>query len=275
MSNTLVVDSMPPLERILNPTVRFWLIISFAIHLIHMMLMTSIQADLYGVLILIIALPGIILGWTIPPYIAIVLTALGMLFTRVNEPVQLIDLMVRPSMLEQMNFRSPLGIDDLLISLSLLACVASQFRVRSLSESVFPKRGIAKKSHLQVVTPRTVRLPGNSSQEDELFSFGLWIFLSLVAALVVWAAFLLLDSILGIHQPLRTPRAVSRLFLSGLLGMSIGAIVNLWYVRQETARWSRSQAQMFLRDQFQDAQGRELDRIHRWKAWFQARKNQK
>jgi len=249
-------------RRLQEPAALNYLVMTGAGLLIYGMIMMG--GNEAGVLIaVLLAVAGILARWTAAPVLILLLTtyllmdpgAANLLGTFTGVPWRL--------------NRNPSGFNvlDVLLAASLLVYVIGHFRLTSILHQGMPDEPTVRRDRDLANPPRR---PVRTVGPEELPRT-----LSVAAACVIaaQAAWLILTFIEKGSRPRESdfsPGAARFLLVLWVIGLAL-MVTSAALIYLRSARMTRTEAALVLRDEFFHETRRETDRLHRWRKWFKER----
>jgi hypothetical protein len=249
------------MQRLREPAALNYLVMTGAGLLVYGMIMMGRGNDAGALIAILLAIPGILARWTASPILVLLLTTYLLI-----DPgfLNLIGVVTGSRWL---TLDRPKGFDleDVILAAALLAYVVGHFRLTSMLHQGMPDEPTSQKERNPLDPPTR---PVAVVPQDELPRT-----LVVAAACVVagQAAWLILVLAARMGLPLGftpgTARFLTVVWVTGLALLVASAA--LVYLR--SARMTRAEAALVLRDESFHETRRETDRLQRWRKWYKER----
>jgi hypothetical protein len=254
-------------RRLREPAALNYLVMTGAGMLVYGMMMLAIGNDAAAIIAMLLALAGILARWTAAPVLIILLTTYSLMdpgfgnlmgwFAGVRWAFP------RPS--------EKFSVEDLIQAMGLagglLAYTIGHFRLTAIIHQGMPDDPSARKERDPLNPPRR---PASLIPQDELPRILIIGGICVVLGLIAWWSLVLIEW-LGRNREseftIGTARFILVAWLTGLALMVASAA--LVYLR--SAKMTRTEAALVLRDEFFHENRRETDRLQRWRKWFKER----
>jgi hypothetical protein len=244
--------------RLRPPANLNYLVLTAAGLLVYFLVMGQSGNDTGALLAILIAVPGILARWVISPVLVLALTT----YLRIDPGFMNLIGSVSGSRWVPPRVSSGFDLMDALLAASLLAYIIGHFRLTSLVHQGMPDDP-GFRGNREATRP-TMR-PAETVPPDELPKL---LVIGAGCVVVGQVAWLVLRGIEIAGRPHLFTSGASRLLLliwvvgSGLMLAAAGLV----YLR--SARMSRREASLVVRDTHFHEMRRETDRLHRWRQWF-------
>ncbi len=259
-------DKMPPpsvFNRLRPAAALNYLIMTGTGLVIYGMIMFGKGNDAGALIAILLAIPGILARWTISPILVLLLTVYMMI-----DPGFLC-IVSRFSGTRWFPPRVDGGfsIEDMMLATALLAYVIGHFRLTAIIHQSMPDDPTIRRDRDPANPPRR---PAEMIPQSEL-PRTLMVAVGCVAAgQIVWLLILWVDRI-GRPGDAQLTTGTSRfLLVAWLSGLSL-MLVSAALIYLRSARMTRTEAALVLRDEFFQENRRETDRLQRWRKWYKER----
>jgi hypothetical protein len=247
--------------RLREPAALNYLVMTGAGLLVYGMVMLGRGNDAGALLALLIAIPGVLARWTAAPVLILFLTTY---------------LVIDPGFLSVISYVSGSGffvprsgtrlnLEDALLAASLLAYVIGHFRLTSLIHQGMVDEPTARQARDPLNPPKR---PAATVGPEELPRT---LVVAAGSVIVGGAAWVLVTLVEQAGRPaVFTPGTARFLIVAWVTGLALlVASAALVYLR--SARMTRREAALVLRDEFFQENRRETDRLQRWRKWYKER----
>jgi hypothetical protein len=217
--------------------------------------------DMGALLAILVAVPGILARWTAAPVLILLLTTYLIIDPGFNNLIGAL------TGLPWFTPRQPSGFDpeNVLLAAALLAYVIGHFRLTSLLHQGMPAEPTAQSDKDPLQPPRRPTALVGPDELSRTLMVGVG---CVVAGQVLWAVVALVEW--ATRPSVFTPGTARFLVVAWATGLALlVASAALVYLR--SARMSRREAALVLRDEFFQENRRETDRVQRWRKWYKER----
>jgi hypothetical protein len=253
-------------ETFTRPGARAYAFTGFAALLVYFVLAAERCGDLGALLTVVIAVPGLLARWVISPALFLILLTYLLYdpnFGGLAEYLQ-------GSAFYPWSYRRSLGVEDVLLILSVVVYLMAQFRLLSFIHKSMPDDPPPRRKGQP--EPKTPRRPSRLFGERELaFLLGAACF-CVLGGVVAWFLVEGIESGEGLARGWGVGRPLARLMLFLWAVVTGSVIAGVVFRHAALRRMSRLQARLMLQDQFWQETRREQERIYRWRRWFKGRK---
>jgi hypothetical protein len=229
--------------------------------LVYFFMMSAKGNDAGALVAVLVAVPGVLARWVVAPALVLIL-ATYLLF----DP-GFLNLIGRfsgaPWFLPRE--RAVFEIEDIILAAALLAYVIGHFRLTTVVHQGMPDEPTPRGDRDLKNPPRR---PAELVAPDEFARTLIIGGCCVIAAEVTWVILMGLEN-LGRPNAF-TPGTTRFLLVAWLAGLAL-MLVSAALVYMRSARMTRSEASLVLRDEFFHENRRETDRLQRWRKWFKER----
>jgi hypothetical protein len=247
--------------RLREPAALNYLVMTGAGLLVYGMIMMGRGNDAGALLAVLLAIPGILARWTASPILILLLTT----YLLIDPGFLNLIGMVSGSRWFTPRVGSGFNLEDVILAAALLAYVIGHFRLTAILHQGMPDEPTARRERDPLNPPKR---PAGLVGADELpwtlaIAGG-----CVVAAQAVWLVLVLVER--AGRPAIFTPGTARFLIVAWVTGLVLMvASAALVYLR--SARMSRQEAALVLRDEFFQENRRETDRLQRWRKWYKER----
>jgi hypothetical protein len=217
--------------------------------------------DAGALLAVLLAIPGVLARWTASPILILLLTTY---------------LLIDPGFLNLIGFVSGsrwftprvgggFNLEDVILAAALLAYAIGHFRLTSIIHQGMPDEPTARKERDPLNPPRR---PAGLVRAEELPRTLMVAGGCVFAAQGVWFVLVLVER--SGRPAAFTPGTTRLLIVAWVTGLVL-MVVSAALVYLRSARMTRREAALVLRDEFFQENRRETDRLQRWRKWYKER----
>jgi hypothetical protein len=261
-------DDRPPpppsvFQRLRSPAALNYLIMTGAGLMVYGMIMVGMGNDIGAIVAILLAIPGVLARWTAAPVLVLLLT---------------IYLMVDPGFMWFVSFmsRSPwilprepdsFSLNDLLLATGLLAYAIGHFRLTSIIHQSMPEDPTVRRDRDPVRPPRR---PAEVVAPEELPRTLMVAGGCVVVGQAAWLLIVLMERFGRSNTSVFTVGTSRFMLVAWIVGLAI-MIVSAALIYMRSARMTRAEAALSLRNEFFQENRRETDRLLRWRKWYKER----
>jgi hypothetical protein len=247
--------------RLREPAALNYFVMTGAGLIVYGMIMMGRGNDAGALIAVLLAVPGILARWTASPILILLLTAY---------------LLIDPGFLNLIGIASGsrwftprigtgFNLEDVILAAALLAYAIGHFRLTSIIHQGMPDEPTSRKERDPLNPPRR---PAGLVSAEELPRTLMLAGGCVVAAQAAWFALVLVER--SGRPAAFTPGTTRLLIVAWVTGLAL-MVVSAALVYLRSARMTRNEAALVLRDEFFQENRRETDRLQRWRKWYKER----
>lgn len=246
-----------------DPAALNYLVLAGAGLLVYVLLLLA-QGNSAGAMIaVLLAVPGVLARWTSSAILVLLLTAY---------------LIIDPGFYSLLNSISGFGwywpragggfdLEDVILAGALLAYTVGHYRLTGLFHQAMPDDPAPRRERDPANPPRR---PGGLVGADELPRTLIVAGACVIVGQAAWVVLVLTERLSRADEPRFSTGPARFLLVAWVAGLGLMAVsAALVYLR--SARMSRAEARLVLRDEFFQENRRETDRLQRWRKWYKER----
>jgi hypothetical protein len=246
-------------RRLQEPAALNYLVMTAAGLLVYGMVMMG--GNEAGVLIaILLAVAGIFARWHAAPVLILLLTTYLLMDPGAGNLIGQVSGMPWDFPRESGGFK----LEDAVLAASLLAYVIGHYRLTSILHQGMPDEATVRKDRDPLNPPRR---PVETIPQDELPRTLVIAGGCVVVAEVAWTALVLIERFGRPRESEFAPGTARFILLAWVTGLAL-MVVSAALVYLRSARMTRREAALVLRDEFFQENRRETDRLQRWRKWY-------
>lgn len=268
-----ISDNRDPtvLEMFRQPGARSYLFIGLVALIIYYMLMAARVGDMGTLLTLCFAVPGLLARWTISPAIFLILGTYMLYDPYFEIVVGEVEGYSRLSRYRGWRASQAIDVEDILLGASILVYLICQFRLLSLVRQSMPDDPPPRrKGQPEPVTPRR---PARLFMDREVGVMFLIVLGSVIGGVLGWRLLTGYENTERLAANWGIVRPFARVILLFWVLIVGGLVIGVMVRYRDMLRMSRTEARLYLQDQFWQETRREQERIYRWRRWFRQRQD--
>ena len=251
------------MRRLREPAALNYLVVTAAGLLVYGMMMLGMGNDAGALLAMMLAALGILAHWTAAPVLILLLTSYLMMDPGFANLIGLF----RGEKWYFPKSSGGLSLEDIILAAGLLAYVIGHFRLTAIIHQGMPDDPSSRKERDPLSPPRR---PGSLVAQDELPRILVIGGACVVVGQLAWWLLVLIERLGRPRESDFTIGTARLLLVIWLMGLALlVASAALVYLR--SAKMTRTEAALVLRDEFFHENRRETDRLQRWRKWFKER----
>jgi hypothetical protein len=247
--------------RLRPPAVLNYVVLTAAGLLVYFLMMLAKGNDAGALIAILVAVAGVLARWVVAPALVLILTT----YLQVDRGFFNLIGQFSGGRWFLPDERAAFQIEDVILAAALLAYVIGHFRLTTIVHQGMPNEPTPRREGDPKTPPRR---PAELVADDEFPRTMIIGGGCVIVAEIVWVILMGLENL---GRPNAFSPATTRfLIVAWLAGLAL-MLVSAALVYMRSARMTRSEASLVLRDEFFHENRRETDRLQRWRKWFKER----